>query len=484
MWRLTLPRRLNGPSGLAARLLLAVAVFVAVAEAFILLPALAGFHERWLSERVRAAELVSLAVEAAPENVVPDDLASQLLEGAGVASVAIQEEGARRLLLAAPRMEEAPELVDLRRGRSVGWLVAPWRTLVGEPERMVRVVSRPRFRTGDFVEIVVPARPLQLELRDYMVRSLLLSVALTVAGGGLVFLALSLFIVRPMRRVTASIEQFREDPERPGLPPPERTRRDEIGRVEAELARMQEEVRQALRSRARLAALGEAVAKISHDLRNMLTSAQMASDRLADARDPVVAKAMPRLERALDRALRLAQNVLSYGRSEEPPAQLLPTPLRLAVEAAAEDAGLSTTSVPLETDLAPALQVMADGDQLHRLLVNLMRNARQAIEMDPDRRSRRPRGHVWVRAEPQPDGTTLIHLADDGPGLPERIRERLFLPFAGSSSEGGAGLGLAIAHELALAQGGDLALEDSSPQGVTFALRLITAPDGAVAEPA
>ncbi len=383
----------------------------------------------------------------------------------------------RRLLLAAPRMEETPELVDLRGGRSASWLAAPWRTLFGGPDRMVRVVARPRFRTGDFVEIVVPARPLQLELKDYMARSLALSALLTVAGGGLVFLALTLFIVRPMRRVTASIEQFREDPEHasPPIDPNAPVRRDEIGRVEAELTRMQEEVRQALRSRARLAALGEAVAKISHDLRNMLTSAQMASERLATAHDPTVAKAMPRLERALDRALRLAQNVLNYGRSEEPPPALRPVPLRAAIEGAAEDSGLAPLVVKLETDIEPYLQVEADPDQLHRILVNLMRNARQAIEVDPARAKRRPRGHVWVRAETEGEAT-VIHVADDGPGLPDRMRERLFQPFAGSSSEGGAGLGLAIAHELALAQGGDLTLLDSSPQGATFALRLPSAP--------
>ena len=71
-------------------------------------------------------------------------------------------------------------------------------------------------------------------------------------------------------------------------------------------------------ARARLAALGEAVAKINHDLRNMLTSAQIASERLAQSGDPKVAQALPRLERALDRAIKLATGVLAYGKSEEP----------------------------------------------------------------------------------------------------------------------------------------------------------------------
>jgi signal transduction histidine kinase len=283
-----------------------------------------------------------------------------------------------------------------------------------------------------------------------------------------------------MRRLTESIERFRADPEDADAAPALSGRRDEIGRIEQELTVMQEEVRQALRSRARLAALGEAVAKINHDLRNMLTSAQMASERLAASGDPGVAKALPRLERALDRALGLAQNVLNYGKSEEPPPAARTTRLLPAVEAAAEDAGLSPESVRLEAGVPPRFQVRADPDQLHRILVNLMRNARQAIEGEAERRGH---GVVTVTAG-RADGDTVIRVADDGPGVPEKSLERLFQPFASSGRADGAGLGLAISRELAQAHGGDLKLVETGPEGAIFELRLPASPEAAHPHPA
>jgi len=214
------------------------------------------------------------------------------------------------------------------------------------------------------------------------------------------------------------------------------------------------------------------VAKINHDLRNMLTSAQIASERLAMVQDPQVAQAMPRLERALDRAVKLASDVLTYGKTQEPAPDARPVPLAAAVEAAAEEARLTEDGVRLEAEIDPAEQVVADPDQLHRILANLMRNARQAIQQQPDRTTP---GVVRVSLV-QADGASLVRLSDNGPGVPERARERLFQAFAGSTREGGAGLGLAIARELAQGHGGDLSLVSSGPEGAVFELRLPGAP--------
>jgi signal transduction histidine kinase len=267
--------------------------------------------------------------------------------------------------------------------------------------------------------------------------------------------------------VTRSIEHFAQDPESEGDPPSKR--QDEIGRVERELARMQEEVRHSLRSRARLVALGEAVAKINHDLRNMLTSAQLASERLADSPDPQVAKALPRLERALGRAAALSRNVLEYGRSEEPPPQKVRLPLATVVTTAAEDAGLSGEGVRVVKAIPPRFTALADPDQLHRLLVNLMRNARQAIEGDTTRADRR--GVVRVTATIV-DGDCVIRVSDDGPGIPPRISEKLFEAFVSGRASGGTGLGLTISRELAENGGGSLTLVETGPSGTTFELRL------------
>ncbi|WP_299176382.1 sensor histidine kinase [uncultured Brevundimonas sp.] len=467
-WRERL--RPRAPDGLSARLLLLTVAFTLAVEALIMGPNLAAFHERWLRDRLQAAELASVGVEALPYSAVEDDTAAELMRIGGVQAVALTEQGVRRLLLQAPNLPRAPELIDLRQQNSWARLTDPWRTLFGHPDRSLRVQAKPRYRSGDFIEIVTPAQPLKLELKAFLLNSLLVSLLVSLTAGALLYGGLALLVLRPLRRVTRSMERFAADPESEAEPPSDR--HDEIGRVERELWRMQEEVRQSLRSRARLVALGEAVAKINHDLRNMLTSAQMASERLAGSADPQVAKALPRLERALSRAAGLSRNVLEYGRSEEPQPQKTHVVLTKALTLAAEDAGLEPDGVRLVKQLPARFAVEADPDQLYRILVNLMRNARQAIEADPGRPAeRRGKGAITVSAFGE-DGVCVIRIVDDGPGIPPRLAERLFEPFVSSKSSDGSGLGLTISRELAALHGGDLRLVPGEGTGAVFELRL------------
>jgi signal transduction histidine kinase len=465
-------RRLQWPGGLSARLLLLTALFVMLAQLMILAPSLAAFEENWLVDRVRAAELASLAVEAAPAGVVSDELAGELLQGAGVVLVAVQADGVRRLLLAPPPdLVRTPELVDLRNRNAAAWLAAPFRTLApGGGRRVLRVVAPPNFRQGDFIEILVPATGLRMALGTYLLQLLAVTAFISAVAGVLVYFTLNIFLVRPMQRITESMERFRAAPEDPAVRILLSGRRDEVGRAEAELSRMQEELRAALQSRARLAALGEAVARINHDLRNMLTGAQLASERLAGSADPRVSRALPRLERALGRAVRLAQDVLTYGRSEEAPPQLQTVILGAAAEAAAEDAGLSPEIVAFRVELPEDFKVEADPDQLHRILVNLLRNAREAIQHPPEGAPPRP-GLVKLSAEVS-GGFAILTLEDNGPGVPEKAKANLFQPFFGSSRVGGTGLGLAIARDLARGHGGELELARTGPEGSAFELRL------------
>ena len=464
-------RRWSWPGGLSARLLLLTVLFAVVAGLLVLIPSLAAYQEARFLDRVRAAELASLAVEVAPSRTVSNTMAAQLMNGAGVVSVAVQSGGVRTLLLEAPRMARAPELVDLRNRNPATWLAEPFWTLFGGDDRRVRVVAKPRFRDGDFVEVVIPNAPLKRELGGYLLRLMWVTAFISVVAGAGLFLWLNAFLVRPIRRITVAMERFRADPEDTAAHVAPSGRNDEIGRAEAELDRMQADLRAALASRARLAALGEAVAKINHDLRNMLASAQIASERLASLGDPRVSQALPRLERALDRAITLASDVLNYGKTQEAPP--LPATLRLApaLEAAAEDAGLSDGGVRLSADIDPDAEVSADPDQLHRILVNLLSNARQAMAASPGRAPGRVRVSLERRG---PD--MVVRLADNGPGVPEKAMPRLFQPFAGSGRAGGAGLGLAISRELAQGHGGDVVLVESGPEGSIFELRLPAVP--------
>ncbi len=458
-------RRFFWFQGLSARLLLLTVFIVGLANLLILPPNLSAYEEQWLIDRLRAAELATLVEETAPGGVVTDRVRAKLLANAEVVSVALQVRNERRLILQAPRLARTPYLVDLRRPDPMFWLV-PFQTLTEDGDRMVRVMARPRFREGEFVEIVAPDGPLKKVLMAQLGRLMAIAAFTSVMAGAVVYLSLNLFLVRPMRRITLSMERFRADPEDPRARVQPSGRRDEIGRAESELGRMQVDLRAALASRARLAALGEAVAKINHDLRNMLTSAQIASERLASSGDPKVAQALPRLERALNRAILLASNVLAFGRSEEPAPEKRALRLRAALEAAAEDAGLVIEGVRLETAIDAAAVIEADPEQLHRILVNLLRNAREAIEG-----AEGAVGKVVVSSETVA-ATRVLRIADTGPGLPERARAHLFQPFAASTRRGGAGLGLAIARELAQAHGGDLVLLSSGPEGTVFELRL------------
>ncbi|OYX55755.1 MAG: sensor histidine kinase [Brevundimonas subvibrioides] len=462
----------QAPDGLSSRLLLLTVLFTLAVQALIVGPNAASFHERWLMDRLQAAELASVGVEALPYSAVDDQTAEQLLRIGGVSAVAISDQGVMRQLLQAPNLARAPDFIDLR-GRSTGSkLLDPVRTLFGHPDRSIRARAAPRYRSGDFIDVVAPAEPLKIELRAFLLNSLLVSIIISVVAGGLLYAGLAFLVLQPLRRVTRSIEGFAADPQT--VAPTPSDRHDEIGRVERELAVMQEEVRQALRSRSRLVALGEAVAKINHDLRNMLTSAQIASERLADSADPQVAKALPRLERALGRAAALTRNVLDYGKSEEPAPVKNRVALAPAVTSAAEDAGLEAHGVRLVKALPGRFAVQADPDQLHRILVNLMRNARQAIERDSARAPRRkggPLGSVMVEASRE-DGWCVIRIVDDGPGIPPRLSERLFEPFVSGGSADGTGLGLTISRELATNHQGELRLVETGPTGTTFELRL------------
>lgn len=465
-------RRLFWPGGLSARLLVLTVVFAALGGAVAIPPAMAAYEKQWLLDRVRAAELASLAPEVAPDRVVSEQLKTKLLEGAGVEIVAVSIDGARSLVFSAGRPARAPYLVDLRPRATGLALFAPFQTLLGDGGR-VRVMAEPRFRTeADFIEFVATDTELKKALASYLWRLVAIVAGVAALAGLIVYVALNLFLVRPMQRITRAMERFRANPDDPAAVVQLSGRRDEIGRAEVELDLMQADLRVALNSRARLAALGEAVAKINHDLKNMLTSAQLASERLASSKDPKVSQALPRLERALDRAVKLAADTLVYGKTQEAAPEVQTVQLAAALKEAAAEARLTGSGVKLVSKVAAGDQVTADPDQLHRILVNLLRNARQAIEHQADRVGA---GRVEVSLEAV-SGASLIRVSDDGPGVPDRMRERLFQPFAGSGRPDSTGLGLAIARELAQGHGGDLTLSVTGAQGTVFELRLPGAP--------
>jgi len=251
-------------------------------------------------------------------------------------------------------------------------------------------------------------------------------------------------------------------------------RADEIGTAEQELATMQAELASMLQQKNRLAALGLAVSKINHDLRNLLGSAQLISDRLASLPDPGVQRFAPKLMRALERAIAFCQSTLSYGRLQEPPPERRPILLEPLVDEVHETLGLGPDApVRWISAVERGLVVEADYDQLFRILLNLARNALQALES----RAARDPGRDQIRITGRREGAVVvIEVSDTGPGFSERAQAHLFEAFQGSTRTGGAGLGLAIAAELVRAHGGEIRLVE----GTIGATLRLTIPDRAV----
>jgi hypothetical protein len=290
----------------------------------------------------------------------------------------------------------------------------------------------------------------------------------------LVYLSLHLLFVRPLRRITANMMAFRGDPENPARIVEPSRREDEIGIAEHELAAMQSNLVSMLQQKNRLATLGLAVSKINHDLRNLLSSAQLFSDRLSSLPDPHVQRFAPKLMRTLERAIAFCQSTLSYGRAQEPPPDRRMTELKPCVEEVRESLGLEPDgSIRWISAVERGLEVDADPDQLFRVLLNLARNALQALESRAERDPNRDQVRITGRRE---GAVVVIEVADTGPGVSEAARAHLFEAFQSSNRAGGSGLGLAIAAELVRAHGGEIRLVEGTI-GATFS---VTIPDRTV----
>lgn len=478
-------------SGLSAKLLALTLLFVMLAEVLIFVPSIANFRATWLGERLGAARLASLAAEAAPKGAVPARVRNELLGTAQVRSVAIKLGDVRREVLPPDQPLKVDASYDLRPDPAwSAWEHLEWRlSLIGDalavflaPEgRTILVMGHPAAGQGstfgphDFVEIVLPQAPLRAAMVRYALNILGLSVIISMIAAALVYLALNMLLVRPMMRITRSMLRFSEKPEDPGRIIAPSPRRDEIGTAERELAHLQREVYHMLHQKSRLAELGLAVSKINHDLRNMLASAQLISDRLGTLPDPAVQRFAPKLIDSLDRAIAFCNDILRLGRAKEAAPRREVFALATLVAEVADGLGLPREGIDFINEVDPGLLIDADRAHLYRVLNNLGRNAVQAIAgQGPG-----TLGRIEISAVHE-GRSVACEVRDTGPGIPEDARANLFRAFqSGNGERGGTGLGLVIAAELVAAHGGELRLV-ASARGAAFRFDIPDRPEAAV----
>jgi signal transduction histidine kinase len=448
---------------LSGKLLLLTIPLVMFALLMIYVPSIANFWTNRLNDRLAAANTAALVLDAAPLGMVPDSLARQILISVGARAVAIKMGQQRRMLASADLPAAIDRDIDMRTLTVWSAIVESFETMLETGNQTIRVVG-PAPGAAQFIEVVVDEKPLRLAMYRFSRNLLVVSLGIAMLAAGLVYLALHFLFVRPMRRLTANLVGFHENPESAARIIVPSQRGDEIGVAERELSDMQRDLVSMLSQKSRLAALGLAVSKINHDLRNLLASSQLLSDQLASVPDPRVQRFAPKLMRSLERAIDFCQSTLSYGRAQEAEPDRRMILVEPVVTEVRESAGLAAdASITWISAIERSLSIDADPDQLFRVLLNLVRNAAQALES-----AKGDAATLQIRITGRREGSVaIIEVSDTGPGVPARAREHLFEAFQTSGRPGGSGLGLAIAAELIRAHGGDIHLVEGTI-GATF----------------
>ncbi|MEO0400730.1 MAG: HAMP domain-containing sensor histidine kinase [Pseudomonadota bacterium] len=461
-------------------------VCVLIAELVVLVPSIANRRISFLKDRVEAAYIVGLALNSDSGAMIDEAEMEQLFATAGILGVVLTHSDGARELIKAPALRGdgagIRHFVDMTDGWSIEDFAAPWMTLGSRGDNLVQVSGKARYGNDDVVDVILSQAAMRRDLIVYTRNVFLLSLLISSLTAFFVYTRLDRTLVAPVKSLSTAMMAFEDNPEDPRNIAKPSKRGDELGVAERSLADLQERVQALLSERRRLAALGSGISKISHDLRNILASAQLMSDRLAKSDDPRVAKLAPRLISALDRAVALSRDTLSYARMAPETLKKKPVNLHDLMTDVFEDA--ASMHVALKNETPDDLVVNADPHQLYRAFFNLVKNAVEAMTSDASEVLEAldaPSAPVTATFTATVTATArhsadavFIEIADNGPGLPEAAQSYLFEPFKGSQKPGGTGLGVAIAGEVLKAHGGALRLLKSDAAGATFEARLPT----------
>ncbi len=456
---------------LSGRFLILTVIFVMLAEILIFVPSIARYREDYLLLRLERAQIASLALLA--DDMIDVELEQELLKNAGVYNVVLRRDEMRQLILSSPIPEPISATYDMRSATAGVLIKDAMMQLFETRNRVVRVIGAPVQDAGLLIEVTMDTEELRMSMIDYGVRILALSAVISVVTAFLLFLAVRAILVRPIKGVVGYMQTYAAAPEDARSLIKPQAGVTELREAEEALLALQTELTASLKQRERLAQLGGAVAKVSHDLRNILTSAQLFTDRIESSEDPLVRRLAPKLVNSITRAVHLCESTLAFGKAEEP----APTLTRFALSEtvgdviASERLAVEDYDLSFGEDIPAGMMVRADPEQMFRVVSNLVRNARQAIVA-----SGQP-GEIAVSAT-ENDDSWLITVKDTGPGLPPKAQEHLYQPFQGGIRKGGSGLGLAISSELVRGHGGMLTLSETGAAGTTFEICL---PKGEVA---
>lgn len=280
---------------------------------------------------------------------------------------------------------------------------------------------------------------------------------------GILYFLIHITFLKPLKNLTNSINDFQQEPES-AMPQTHLARKDEIGAAQQALNKMQTTIKAQLLEKTRLAGIGLAVSKISHDLRNILANAQLLSENFFQTNNAPLKQQAQRLSASLNRAIALCSQYLSYASAKKSKLAIKQLNLKTLADEIGGAVLLQHKNCSWQNKVPPHISFSSDKNALFRILFNLGKNAAQAGA-----------GKISLNARAQ-NNQIKIEMRDNGAGLPLRVRANLFMPFTSSTKKGsgqeGFGLGLSIAQELARELGGNLTLKETNKQGTCFCLTL------------
>lgn len=457
-------------TSLSGRLLTLTVLFITLAEIFIFMPTVARYREDYFLARLERAQIAALSLLTS-EDTIDNALEQALLRSADVHSVMLLLDDTRQLILSNDDMTPVSASFDLRDPPPWTLMYDAMAQIFNTQDTLIRVTGEPINEVGLLIEITLPTAPLRADLLTYSLQIIIISAVIAGMTAALMFFSVRRLLVLPIHRLVRHMTSYANAPEdATGIIKPDNTVH-ELRDAEEALLSLQTQLTSELRHRERLAQLGEAVAKISHDLRNILSVTTIMADRLETSSDPGVQRVLPKILASLSRAVNLTESTLAFGSAQEPAPRLDRINLHDLAHDVVENDHLAAEAQPnavkitYACNVSPDVIVRADPEQLHRVLSNLVKNAREAILM-----TGKP-GDITLTATQKEKGWEIA-VSDTGPGLPKKAKEHLFQPFQGGVRKGGTGLGLAIAAEIIRGHGGRLELADSTPEGTTFTIWL------------
>lgn len=457
--------------GLSGKLLILTIGFILLAEVLIFVPSVANMRLRWLEDRLNTAAAAAIVIDGLQPAELPRALQKETLMATGTRAIVLRKDGTSRLLATAEMPASVDDMYDLSDVSQLTAIKDALDTLLFGGNRIIRVFGPVGGDAGTGIEVVLKDTRLRNAMLAYSRSVFFVSILISLFTATLIFFAINRMMIRPIRRLTDSMQAYSDDPEDPGRVLVPDTGRDELAVAGRHLASMQSQLQKTLKQQKNLAALGLAVSKINHDMRNILSAAQLMSDRLVDVDDPMVKRFAPKLLRTIDRAVGYTTEVLSYGQTSESAPRRRKIHLVELISEVRDILAIDPESgIEFVEQVSQELEVDADSEQLFRVIHNLCRNAHQALLAFSDITSDSMK-RITVSAH-RIGSVVSITVDDTGPGMPQKARENLFTAFRGSARSGGTGLGLAIARELVLAHGGTIALVEKPAAGTQFRIEI------------